>query len=869
MPDAVQPVAPPTIWDALAKWAVTLKKWQRMTLSLTVKHGPLSDEQIGLVYDLFLAEAGLTHTSLAAPDTPLIVAPTLDGASADIQLTRIDALEGINALPTNAALTFGPKLTVVYGRSGAGKSGFARIFANACFCRNTPEIIQNIYDEKAATSASARFHLKVGGQEIPPIAYPAGDGIDKLKCIAVFDRVVAERHVSTTMTFEFKPSGFDAFPEMARIYGRISDRLQEAVNQRSTENTFSKSFLGDTTEVSERIATLEVNTDRAILRKLSVYGDAEKARFVTVESQLQSLRSASSKEAIASLQKSHSAIEELFTKLAAAADKFNGENRQKRNDLAETARKASASLAAASIDQFKRAFFTAVGSPEWESFTAAARVLGRTEHPHYPDAAAHCLLCERPLDAQSKQHIEALFAFIESEAQKDAETADEAAEQEIANVGAIDFSMFLSGSVVREAVKKFQPDLEADIAAWIAKLELVRDGAAEALKASIPFEGTAGHTKTTEKLKSLLNEIDADVERLAKDDQGAAIAELEQERLLLRHREVLSSLYADIEKFLDNAVWCAKADKAKSQFNTKQITDKEKELFGEVLGDTYREKLTKECTVLDCEVPIEMRTQGKGGETVRALTLKGGHKPDRILSEGEQKALALADFLTEIGLNPNSGGIILDDPVSSQDHQRKELIAHRLVEEAAHRQVIIFTHDLVFLNQLVGAAEKSGTAIEKHRIDRHADGKPGQVKLGDVPAISKDYDTTHQAGLFLAQAKKESGTARDHAIREGFGALRRTVEEIIPKFLLKGVVPRWNDRVIVGGLNKVAWDDGLADDIVGMFEELSKHIEGHTHTEEAMGAPPEVKDLEKAIARVTDLVRRAREERKKPNKASS
>ena len=54
-----------------------------------------------------------------------------------------------------------------------------------------------------------------------------------------------------------------------------------------------------------------------------------------------------------------------------------------------------------------------------------------------------------------------------------------------------------------------------------------------------------------------------------------------------------------------------------------------------------------------------------------------------------------------------------------------------------------------------------------------------------------------------------------------------------------------------------------------MFEELSKHIEGHTHTEEAMGAPPEVKDLEKAIARVTDLVRRAREERKKPNKASS
>jgi hypothetical protein len=119
MPDAVQPVAPPTIWDALAKWATTLKKWQRMTLSQTVKHGSLSDEQIGLVYDLFLAEAGLTQKTLAAPDTPLIVAPTQDGATADIQLTRIDALEGINALPKNVALTFGPKLTVVYPHGGS------------------------------------------------------------------------------------------------------------------------------------------------------------------------------------------------------------------------------------------------------------------------------------------------------------------------------------------------------------------------------------------------------------------------------------------------------------------------------------------------------------------------------------------------------------------------------------------------------------------------------------------------------------------------------------------------------------------------------------------------------------------------------
>jgi hypothetical protein len=98
-------------------------------------------------------------------------------------------------------------------------------------------------------------------------------------------------------------------------------------------------------------------------------------------------------------------------------------------------------------------------------------------------------------------------------------------------------------------------------------------------------------------------------------------------------------------------------------------------------------------------------------------------------------------------------------------------------------------------------------------------------------------------------------------------ALRRTVEELIPKFLLKGVVPRWSDRVIVGGLANVAWDDKLADEIVEAFERLSVHIEGHSHTDEAMGAPPEPKDLEAMIATVAELIKRAKASRKKATKS--
>jgi hypothetical protein len=49
--------------------------------------------------------------------------------------------------------------------------------------------------------------------------------------------------------------------------------------------------------------------------------------------------------------------------------------------------------------------------------------------------------------------------------------------------------------------------------------------------------------------------------------------------------------------------------------------------------------------------------------------------------------------------------------------------------------------------------------------------------------------------------------------------------------------------------------------MVGTYEHLSAYIEGHSHTDEGMGAPPEVKDLEEGISRVENLIRHARAER--------
>src|SRR5437016_13105984 len=82
------------------------------------------------------------------------------------------------------------------------------------------------------------------------------------------------------------------------------------------------------------------------------------------------------------------------------------------------------------------------------------------------------------------------------------------------------------------------------------------------------------------------------------------------------------------------------------------------------------------------------------------LFAKPDAKVQDILSEGEKTCVGLAAFLTELATAGHQSALVFDDPVTSLDHRWRPQVAQRLVEEAAHRQIIVFTHDLIFVNDL-------------------------------------------------------------------------------------------------------------------------------------------------------------------------
>jgi len=847
-----------SIWHELETWARGFAPWQKLSLAYAIRHGSLPEPQIDGVYAVFLHGSGL------GPDPAITIPAAItgrpaSGALAPIRLTRIDNLRDVNALPDSAILTFSPGLTVIYGGNGAGKSGFARLLSNVCFSRAQHRILPNVYEDAGGRVPAADITVIDGSQVERSLPLDQAKNEPDLKRIAVFDTSVARAHLVDENPLGFKPVGFDVFPELGRVYGELAKRLNADIERRTKENNFTKSFVPPPSAVSEAIANLSAETAIVPLRELGRFGDTEKARLEEVQRQILDLQSKSPAEALKQLTEAKSDVLALEERLAEVCAALSNERRPTyRQQLADAAGKAKRA-AEEGAESFKRAFFKGIGSPEWRKFLMAARNLAEIEGESYPREDDHCLFCYRPLDAEAAALIHRFWGFLTSPALREAEQARATLDASARTLRGLQLGFYSAETRVRGHITRLNPELAKGIEELVAVLEADRANIAAVLSAGAGQIAPAAFNDVSPDVERLKGQIDGDIARLEGQSVAEALKELEAERVLLRHRQVLSQLLPQIETFLAEARWVKTAAGApRRSLNPRHLTEKETELFRTVIAVGYRDRLGQECTALDCALPVELSARGERGQTIRSLIIRGGHRPNEILSEGEQRAVALADFLTEISLNPANAGIVLDDPVNSQDHQRKECIAQRLVKEAWSRQVIVFTHDLVFLTKLAAAAEDTGGNMLTHWVERDGDGRPGQVSLDDCPATTPQYRTTAKAKRTLGAAKTATGSKRVQMIQRGMGELRRSIEEIIPHLLFKQVVNRWTDRIIVTGLRNINWDEALVADLIKTYEDISAYIEGHSHTEEQAGAPPEPKDLQEMATRVDDLIRRAR-----------
>jgi hypothetical protein len=237
-------------------------------------------------------------------------------------------------------------------------------------------------------------------------------------------------------------------------------------------------------------------------------------------------------------------------------------------------------------------------------------------------------------------------------------------------------------------------------------------------------------------------------------------------------------------------------------------------------------------------------TSGDQGNTVKEyrLDFAEDYSPSQILSEGEQNACSLADFLTEAQLDENNCGVIFDDPVTSLDHERKDKIAQRLVTEAGQRQVVIFTHDIAFISQLAKHAERNQIPVVAHWM-RKVDGVPGYVEDNTSPRLTSLTTLKNDCQEAVKGYDSLGPKEQERALGAAFDYLRSACEALIEQSLFGGTIQRYEDHIKVQNLEEAVFDRDSALKIVDLHGRLSEVLLAHNRSDLQRQNPPTLADL--------------------------
>ena len=825
----------------ITQWAEGLPYWERAALDKIFTGKDLGEadyEQLlgYLLEDADLSPRGQKRTrpqfSQRTTETPSNQAPCI--------LLGISDLHNVNALAPNQTLTFGPQITVVFGGNGSGKSGYARVLGSAGFSRGDKEVLRDaLHSADGAGVQSAQILLLENDTE-KTILYSVGRSCPELASFYVFDSTSVLVHLTKANAISFTPFGLAYLTRLVDISDECRSRLARKLQSSLVDQSFSGLFMGDT-EVSRFISTLGVNTNLRILRQLAAVTGDEREHFNGLEIAIAHLKADDVQAQLASLHAQIADLSILAQRLQSIRDGVSNQAISESNTIISLVCDRQEAAQLTTLTQFKSTRFNQMGTEAWHRFVVAAKALADAERSGpdlYPAEGDPCLLCHEPLTVAARELLVGLWAHLGGEAERELKQAKQSLQQKRLSLEALAPQCFGDESASYRFLFVYNSGLTETVRAFVRTAGEHRDSIVRSMEALTPVALSALPESGVSEIQNVIRQLQAKCNALQEKNPADQITELEKDLLSLSHRLKLSDHLDEITEYVERRRRAEKAIKAAG--SSRHITKKYNDMFKSSVTDRYIQLFQQMLNDLKCPRTVTIKARGRKGETIKELVLESTFPeteskvaPAKVLSEGEQRAVALADFLTEVALDERSAGIVLDDPITSLDFEWKEIIAERLVAEAPGRQVILFTHDLHFLYLVKSYAERAKVGVVSHWVQRGAnDGKPGHISLNNSPLMEREFKSPLRAREFYERAQKESSPQeQQRLVEQGFGYLRSTYEAFIIYDLMGEVVVRFGERISPGRLKDVVWDPSIVEEVMHKYELLSRYVDAHLHSD--------------------------------------
>lgn len=842
----------PSILREISEWSATLPYWEQAALEKIVSGVNINDVVYDALLQFLLEDAGLAEPLGTRPELhfPYIA----DGEEEverhnTIRLKRISNLRNINALVPDQILEFCDQLTVIFGSNGSGKSGYARVLASASFTRGDKQILRDISKPMDDTDPlSADLDLDVEGRSIR-IHHKIGEVCPEMHSFYVFDSTSVRAHLTRSNPMSFSPAGLEYLTRFAEVTDAVRKCLQQRIDQLNCANLFPMRFIGGETSVTRIMNDLGPQTDLTVIRQLGTLVDEEVQKITTLDHDIALLKSANIPKQIAEFNQIISDLNLLVEKISGLDETLNDQQVALVHENIQSWQNANRVAQAMGVEQFENPWFGQTGSKIWYDFINAAHLLSQAEthgEVSYHDGESHCLLCQQPLNLEAQDLMKRLWAFLLSDAQDRLEQANQKLEIVYQQLIHLEFDLLDDQAVSYRHLLVQDSQILQRTHLYIESLKQRSGTLINSIQMHEISEMNPLPQNSVGEINQIIGRISAQCDELAQREIEAEIQRLTHTKLELEHRELLAEVLGDVIQFVENMRWIETANSPRVKRSTAHISKKYNELFDRLVTQEYLRLFQDTLVNLKCPLLIRIATRAQKGETYKQIALQTDASvspeqapPDKVLSEGEQRAVALADFFTEVRLDKQSCGVVLDDPVTSLDFQWKDTIAGYIVEEATRQQVIVFTHDLYFLHLIKEKSECINLQIQAHWIEKRDD-KPGWVFPNNSPLSEKEYKTSKIPLEIYEIVKKTELPPVDQQrlLGAGFGALRTCYEAFVMFGLFNGVVTRFEERTHIDQLSKVVIDPAIRDQAVEKMGFLSRLMEGHSHSDASAAQKP-------------------------------
>jgi len=858
--------------DILAWSQESLKPWQQDAVRRLFQKVELGGQDVEDLYAMLRSANGVSG-SQAVAIVPFAAAhiPQSSGTETLVTLKALKDLTAVNRIASTRPLSFAPTgLTAIYGRNGSGKSGYSRVLKKACRARDQADDVLTDATDLSQVGAipNATFEVQINGTD-KIIPWKLGQAApDELASVAVFDGRCARIYLDGDQSVAYLPYGLDVLEALAN---KVLPALQTKLNlELSGINADVSPFshLNGVTAVGKLVASLGHSTDPKAVESLATLSPEQHARLNEIAAILKEADpTAKAKEIRKQAGRMQGIIDRLNSASAWATDEAVEKLKGLDQDLVQAM---AVEKAAAETLRSGESLLPGTGDAVWKDlFKAAARYSDEVAYlghvfPHV-GAGTRCVLCQQQLE-DGAPRLKRFHEYLAQDVAKTAELRRTTLQGAVLKIEGTTIEVNLEKHT-REELQELDATLLPEIEGYAAAI-LERRAATLAATKSHDWTGVPGHaTDPREKLGNLVQgRINAAVE-LENADDKAKRAALQSELDELAARKALAVSKTALLSLIDRLKLRESLERCKQELNTNGISTKSRELASQALTKALQSALSDELARLGFTVIKTKLSEKivKGRPTYRILLdlPSGAKNVNSILSEGEQRIIAIASFLAELRLASHNGAIIFDDPVSSLDHLYREKVAQRLVQESEVRQVIVLTHDTTFLAELQHAVDvrnaatatgsgKSISVLRAQYLDWNG------TKAGDVQeGLPWDHRGYKERLASLKQEQSELAKSwppypneeRSREMRTQYSLLRSTVERVTQDVVLGGVVKRFDSYVNVGLLKDVI---GLKETeqavVYQLWRRCSEVTEAHDPASGKNSTVPTADELGKDIA---------------------